>query len=134
MRLSVVIPAQNEEGSVGATVEGVVSVLEREKIDYEVLVIDDGSEDRTAAVVEEAAAANPRVRVRPSHYEKGFGMAIRAGLDLFEGDAVVITMADASDDPEDIARYHRLLEEGWDWHSARASPPAPASTTTPASS
>ena len=41
-------------------------------------------------------------------------MAIRAGLDLFEGDAVVITMADASDDPEDIARYHRLLEEGWD--------------------
>jgi dolichol-phosphate mannosyltransferase len=114
MKLSVVIPAQNEEGSVGATVSGVVSVLEREKIEYEVLVIDDGSADRTAAVVEEIGSANPRVKVRPSHYEKGFGMAIRAGLDLFEGDAVVITMADASDDPEDIARYYRLLEEGWD--------------------
>ena len=60
MKLSVVIPAQNEEGSVGTTVEGVVSVLEREKIDYEVLVIDDGSEDRTAAVVEEIGAGNPR--------------------------------------------------------------------------
>jgi dolichol-phosphate mannosyltransferase len=114
MKLSVVIPAQNEEGSVGGTVNGVVDVLEREKIDYEVLVIDDGSEDRTAAIVEEIAASNPRVKVRRSHYEKGFGMAIRAGLDLFEGDAVVITMADASDDPQDIARYHSLLEEGWD--------------------
>ena len=41
-------------------------------------------------------------------------MAIRAGLDVFEGDAVAIVMADASDDPEDLVRYHRLLEEGWD--------------------
>jgi len=114
MKLSVVIPAQNEEDSVGKTVEGVVLALEREAIDYELLVIDDGSEDGTAAVVEEIGATNPRVRSHPSHYEKGFGMAIRAGLDLFEGDAVVIAMADASDDPEDIVRYHRLLEEGWD--------------------
>jgi dolichol-phosphate mannosyltransferase len=114
MKLSVVIPAQDEEGSVGATVNGIVTVLEREAIDYEVLVVDDGSEDRTAEVVGEVAAANPRVRCRPSHYQKGFGMAIRAGLDLFEGDAVVIAMADASDDPEDLVRYHRLLEDGWD--------------------
>jgi dolichol-phosphate mannosyltransferase len=114
MKLSVVIPAQNEEGSVGHTVEGIVTVLERESIDYEVLVVDDGSTDSTAGVVGAISASNPRVRCRPSHYEKGFGMAIRAGLDLFEGDAVVIAMADASDDPEDIARYHRLLEEGWD--------------------
>ncbi|HYP56630.1 MAG TPA: glycosyltransferase family 2 protein [Solirubrobacterales bacterium] len=114
MKLSVVIPAQNEEGSVAKTVNGIVAVLEREGIDYEVLVVDDGSEDGTAAVVGEIGAANPRVRCRPSHYEKGFGMAIRAGLELFEGDAVVISMADASDDPEDVARYYRLLEEGWD--------------------
>lgn len=114
MKLSVVIPAQNEEGSVGGTVEGIVAALEREAIDYEVVVVDDGSEDGTAAAVEEIAAANPRVRCHPSHYERGFGMAIRAGLDLFEGDAVVIAMADASDDPEDVVRYHRLLEDGWD--------------------
>lgn len=114
MKLSVVIPAQNEEGSVGKTVEGIVAVLERERIDYEVLVVDDGSEDATAEVVAAIVAGNPRVRCRASHYEKGFGMAIRAGLDLFEGDAVVIAMADASDDPEDVARYHRLLEDGWD--------------------
>jgi dolichol-phosphate mannosyltransferase len=114
VKLSVVIPAQNEEGSVGGTVDGIVAVLEREGIEYEVLVIDDGSTDSTADVVAAIAECNPRVRCCPSHYEKGFGMAIRAGLDLFEGDAVVIAMADASDDPEDVARYHRLLEEGWD--------------------
>jgi dolichol-phosphate mannosyltransferase len=114
VKLSVVMPAQNEEGSVGQTVEGIAAALEREQIDYEVLVVDDGSEDATAAVVAAIGERNPRVRCRPSHYEKGFGMAIRAGLDLFEGDAVVIAMADASDDPEDVIRYHRLLEEGWD--------------------
>ena len=114
MKLSVVIPAQNEEGSVGGTVEGIAAALEREGIDHEVLVVDDGSSDRTAEVVAAIVARNPRVRCVPSHYEKGFGMAIRAGLDLFEGDAVVIAMADASDDPEDVVRYHRLLEDGWD--------------------
>jgi dolichol-phosphate mannosyltransferase len=114
MKLSVVMPAQNEAGSVGATVEGLVAVLEREDIDYEIVVVDDGSEDATGDVVREIAAANQRVRCHPSHYEKGFGTAIRAGLDVFEGDAVAIVMADASDDPEDLVRYHRLLEEGWD--------------------
>lgn len=114
MKLSVVIPAQNEEGSVGPTVEGIAAALEREEIDYELLVIDDGSEDRTADRVAAIAERNPCVRCRPSHYERGFGMAIRAGLDLFEGDAVVVAMADASDDPEDVVRYHRLMEEGAD--------------------
>jgi dolichol-phosphate mannosyltransferase len=114
MKLSIVMPAQNEEGSVAATVEGVVAALEREGIDYEVVVVDDDSEDSTGKVVEAIGAANPRVRCHRSHYERGFGMAIRAGLDVFEGDAVAIVMADASDDPEDLIRYHRLLEEGWD--------------------
>jgi dolichol-phosphate mannosyltransferase len=114
MKLSVVMPAQNEEGSVGATVEGVVAVLERAGIDYEVIVVNDDSTDSTEAVVAAIGAENPRVRVHRSHYERGFGMAIRAGLDVFEGDAVAIVMADASDNPEDLVRYHQLLEDGYD--------------------
>ena len=114
MKLSVVMPAHNEEGSVGATVEGVVAALEREQIDYEVVVVNDDSEDSTEAVVAAIGEVNPRVRCHGSHYERGFGMAIRAGLDVYEGDAVAIVMADASDDPDDLVRYHRLLEEGWD--------------------
>lgn len=114
MKLSVVMPAQNEEGSVGATVEGVVAALEREGIDYEVVVVNDDSTDSTEAVVAAIGERNPRVRVHRSHYERGFGMAIRAGLDVYKGDAVAIVMADASDDPEDLVRYYRILEQGYD--------------------
>jgi dolichol-phosphate mannosyltransferase len=114
MRISVVMPAQNEEGSVGSTVEGLVTTLEGAGIDYEIVVVNDDSEDSTEAVVAAIGAANPRVRVHKSHYERGFGNAIRAGLDVFQGDAVAIVMADASDDPRDLVRYVGLLEEGWD--------------------
>jgi dolichol-phosphate mannosyltransferase len=114
MKLSVVMPAQNEEGSVGRTVEAVAAVLDREGIDYEVVVVNDDSEDSTEAVVAALGEQNPRIRVHRSHNERGFGNAIRAGLDVFSGDAVAIVMADASDNPEDLARYHRLLEEGYD--------------------
>ncbi len=114
LKLSVVMPAQNEEGSVGRTVEGVAAVLEREGLDYEIVVVNDDSEDSTEAVVAALGERNPRIRVHRSHNERGFGNAIRAGLDVFTGDAVAIVMADASDNPEDLVRYHQLLEEGYD--------------------
>jgi dolichol-phosphate mannosyltransferase len=114
MKLSVVMPAQNEEGSVARTVEGVTDVLDREGIDYEVVVVNDDSEDSTEAVVAAMGQSNPRIKVHRSHNERGFGNAIRAGLDVFTGDAVAIVMADASDNPEDLVRYHQLLEEGYD--------------------
>jgi dolichol-phosphate mannosyltransferase len=114
MKLSVVMPAQNEEGSVARTVNGVVSALEREGIDYEVVVVNDDSEDSTEAVVAAMGEQNPRIRVHRSHNERGFGNAIRAGLDVYEGDAVAIVMADASDDPDDLVRYYRVLEQGYD--------------------
>jgi len=114
MKLSIVMPAQNEEGSVGETVEGVVAALEREGIDYEVVVVNDDSEDSTEAVVAALGEQNPRVRVHRSHNERGFGNAIRAGLDVFTGDAVVIVMADASDNPDDLVHYYRVLEQGYD--------------------
>jgi dolichol-phosphate mannosyltransferase len=114
LKLSVVMPAQNEEGSVGKTVEGVADVLEREGIDYEVVVVNDDSQDSTEAVVAALGERNPRIRVHRSHNERGFGNAIRAGLDVFTGDAVAIVMADASDNPEDLVLYHQLLEQGYD--------------------
>ncbi|MCB0858322.1 MAG: glycosyltransferase family 2 protein [Solirubrobacterales bacterium] len=114
MKLSVVIPARDEAGSIMETVNGAVAVLERESIDYEVLVIDDGSKDQTRTLVEEAGKTNSRIRCRPSPYSGGFGLAVRAGLEEFEGDGVVVMMADCSDDPEDLVMYHHILDEGWD--------------------
>jgi dolichol-phosphate mannosyltransferase len=114
MILSVVMPAHNEAGSIAATLGAVVGALERDQIEHEVVVVDDASTDATAAVVEEFARAHPTVRCHRSPNPPGFGFAVRAGLDVFRGDAVAIVMADLSDDPQDVVRYHRLLEDGFD--------------------
>lgn len=113
MMLSVVIPAQNEAGSITRTIVGVREALRGAGIDYEIVVVDDGSTDDTLAVAE-AASVDGDVRARRSHLDRGFGHAVRAGLEWFEGDAVAIVMADASDDPNDLVLYHGVLQAGYD--------------------
>jgi dolichol-phosphate mannosyltransferase len=114
LKLSVVIPAHNEEGSVGETVRAVTAALRGAAVEHEVLVVDDGSTDATAAAVAKLAEADPAVRCLRSPYPNGFGFAVRAGLEAFTGDGVAIVMADLSDDPGDLVAYHRLLEAGYD--------------------
>ncbi len=114
MKLSVVIPAFNEEGSIRDTVTTLTTVLRREDVDYEVVVVDDASTDRTAEEIGRLTEADTRVRYLRSPYRNGFGFAVRAGLEAFSGDAVAIMMADLSDDPEDLIAYYRVLEAGYD--------------------
>src|SRR5665811_516780 len=114
MKLSVVIPAHNEAGSIETMLTATTETLEQDGIDHELLVVDDGSTDETASIVNRIAGDNPRVRYLLSPYEHVFGLTVRAGLERFEGDAVVIMMADLSDDPHDLIAYYRLLEEGYD--------------------
>ncbi|MBE2317436.1 glycosyltransferase family 2 protein [Solirubrobacter sp. CPCC 204708] len=111
MKLSVVIPAHNEALVIEPTLRGLIDVLERHIDDYEILVVDDGSSDGTGAVVE---AVGGRVRCVRNDGPHGFGFAVRYGLERFEGDAVVIVMADGSDDPRDVVLYYRVLEAGYD--------------------
>jgi dolichol-phosphate mannosyltransferase len=114
MKLSVVIPAHNEAETIAETLEGLASMLEREEIDHEVIVVDDSSTDETVATVAQIAERHPGVRCLRSPNRGGFGLAVRAGLEAFEGDAVAIMMADGSDSPADLVAYHRLLEEGYE--------------------
>jgi dolichol-phosphate mannosyltransferase len=114
MKLSVVIPAHNEASSIVECVTSTAVALNEAGIDYEILVIDDASVDGTSAVVELLAEADERIHCYRSHYSRGFGLAVRAGLDRFQGDAVAIMMADGSDDPADLVAYHRVLEDGFD--------------------
>jgi dolichol-phosphate mannosyltransferase len=114
-QLSVVIPAHNEEGSIGATVTAVVSTLREAQIDYEIVVVNDRCDDGTEAVVRSLMAEDPRIVLTSTGSTGGgFGLAIQAGLAVFSGDAVAIVMADGSDDPEDLVVYHRLLAQGFD--------------------
>jgi len=112
VRLSVVIPARNEAESIGATLDGLTERLRREGIAYEIVVVDDGSTDATAAEVERRGAVDAGVRVVRNPGPHGFGYAVRHGLDAFTGDAVAIMMADGSDSPDDLVRYQRVLEGG----------------------
>ena len=77
-------------------------------------MVDDGSSDDTLAVVGALSEELPALRAVSSLYPRGFGFAVRYGLDTFEGDAVCVMMADASDAPEDLVAYYRLLESGYD--------------------
>jgi dolichol-phosphate mannosyltransferase len=113
MKLSVVIPAYNEEGGIAGTVDGVRHALREAQIPYEVVVVDDGSSDRTDAILQELVGEGD-VRAFRSPHPRGFGHAVRAGLDRFLGDAVAIFMADGSDDPRDLVLYYRVLEAGYD--------------------
>ena len=112
--LSVVIPARDEEGRIGATVEHLFVELRLHGIEHEIVVVDDGSGDSTWKTLDEAKCRVPTLRPVQNIGEHGFGRAITFGLDHIQGDAVVIMMADESDDCRDVVRYWQMLNEGWD--------------------
>lgn len=112
MKLSVIIPAHNEEDCISLTLEDLVKTLESNNIDYEILAIADHCTDSTEVLLEKFAGNNTRIKWTRNTKEAGFGMAVRAGLDLYTGDAVAIFMADSSDSPSDIVSYFRLIENG----------------------
>ena len=114
LKLSVVIPAHNEAEGIADTVSGLVRRLEDAEIDHEILVVDDGSSDGTLDQVRARSAQLPSVRGVRSTSPRGFGHAVRFGLDLFSGDAVAIVMADGSDNADDLILYLRVLEAGYD--------------------
>jgi dolichol-phosphate mannosyltransferase len=78
------------------------------------VVVDDGSSDRTWAILEEMRSRVPTLAPTRSAGPHGFGRAIIRGLDVMQGDAVVIMMADESDDSRDVVRYWSKLNEGFD--------------------
>lgn len=110
MKLSVVIPAHNEEGVIEATVRGLHATLAAEGIEHEIVVVDDGSKDRTAEVLRELGGEISELAWFSRGAPNGFGLAVQAGLDAFTGDAVAVYMADASDRPEDLVRFWRTME------------------------
>jgi len=112
--LSVVIPARDEEGCIVSTVEHLHLELNLNAIAHEIIVVDDGSGDTTWEKLQDLATRILELRPVQNKGRHGFGRAIICGLDQISGDAVVIMMADESDDSRDVVRYWKLLNEGWD--------------------
>ena len=114
MKLSVVIPARNEEGCLEETLERLVETLQAQHIPFEIIVADDGSTDETAVRGNRLAARYPQIRLITNTGRHGFGLAVRLGLDHVTGEAVAVVMADGSDSPDDLVTYYRKLLEGYD--------------------
>jgi dolichol-phosphate mannosyltransferase len=112
--LSIVIPARDEEGCIARTVENLHAELRRNNIPHDIVAVDDGSSDRTWEILTETQKQIPNLKPVRNHGPHGFGRAIIYGLDHMTGDAVVIMMADESDDARDVVRYWNELNRGYD--------------------
>ncbi|HET7060323.1 MAG TPA: glycosyltransferase family 2 protein [Candidatus Saccharimonadales bacterium] len=110
MKLSVVIPAHNEEGSISETVLAFHEQLKLEKINHEILVINDNSSDQTENILKDLSKQIVEARYLNNKPPNGFGWAVRAGLENFKGDCVAVVMADLSDRPVDLVAYFRQME------------------------
>ena len=114
-RLSVVIPACNEEEAIGAALEHLHLQLRLHRIPHEIIVVvDDGSTDGTWGILTQLEGKIPEVVALRCEGPTGFGRAVTAGFEIMSGDAVVVMMADESDDPRDVVRYWETLNTGYD--------------------
>lgn len=112
--LSVIIPAYNEEGMIAQTSNVITSILEKAKIDHELIFINDGSKDATWNYIEDAAKENSHVR--GISFSRNFGKesAMFAGMEYCKGDCCVVIDCDLQHPPEKIVEMFRLWEEGYE--------------------
>lgn len=112
--LSVVIPAHNEAGCILSTVQHLHLELKLREVPHEIVVVDDGSTDQTGQLLSKLQANMTELVLVKNERLHGFGRAVTCGLEHIKGDAVVIMMADESDDCRDVVRYWQELNQGWD--------------------
>ncbi|MBR6172003.1 MAG: glycosyltransferase family 2 protein [Eubacterium sp.] len=112
--LSVVLPAYNEEEMIEKAANTIADILSKEKIEYELIFVDDGSKDSTWEKICEAADRNDKVR--GVSFSRNFGKesAMFAGLTEAEGDCVAVLDCDLQHPPEKLVEMYRLWEQGYE--------------------
>jgi glycosyltransferase involved in cell wall biosynthesis len=124
--ISVVIPIFNEERNIAPLYRGLKAVLEGMEAEYEVIFIDDGSDDAGNTVLQEIAEEDKGIKV--IQFRKNFGQtaAIAAGVEHARGEVIVTMDGDGQNDPKDIPRLLEKLEQGYDvasgWRNNRKDP------------
>lgn len=103
--ISIVLPAHNEEANIATAVGKAQTVAQRLFTDYEIVVVDDGSADQTAALVRAAAAEDPHVRLLQHETNRGYGEALRTGFEAAKLDYVFFTDADNQFDLDELERF-----------------------------
>ena len=113
-KLSVVLPAYNEEAMLLKAAETLKEILEKEKIEYQLIFVDDGSRDQTWSLITEAARRDSHVT--GIHFSRNFGKeaAIFAGLANAEGDCAAVMDCDLQHPPQTLVQMYRLWQEGYE--------------------
>ncbi|MCI4444401.1 MAG: glycosyltransferase family 2 protein [Candidatus Aminicenantes bacterium] len=112
--LSIIIPAYNEEKRLGLTLRKIIDYFNSRKIQAEIIVVDDGSSDRTAEVAHEILTEWPASKVIIQQKNKGKGAAIKEGVLKASGELILYTDADLSTPIEEIEKFLPLTAEGYD--------------------
>jgi glycosyltransferase involved in cell wall biosynthesis len=112
--ISIVTPAYNEEKGIAELYRRIVAAAPAWNDEFEVLIVDDGSRDRTLEICEGIAAGDPRLKVISLSRNFGHQPAVSAGLMYARGSIVVIIDADLQDPPEELLPFIRKIQEGWD--------------------
>src|ERR1035438_6334725 len=112
--VSIVIPAYNEQDGIAELYRRIVAASPAWEDEFEILIVDDGSRDRTVAICEEIGAADSRLKVLVLSRNFGHQPAVSAGLMYARGNTVVVMDADLQDPPEELLPFIRKIHEGWD--------------------
>ncbi len=112
--LSIIVPAYNEERRIRAPLEKIPAYCRQEKISYELLVVDDGSDDKTAQIVRAAATRDSHIRLISQAARSGKGAAVKAGVLASSGELVLFSDADLSTPIEEFGRLRQALGLGSD--------------------
>jgi len=112
MKLSIVIPAYNEEESITETIDQIEEAFSKVTIEHEIFIVNDNSKDNTLQVLEQLAQKYPSLKYETNLGPNGFGYAVRYGLERYSGDCVAVMMADLSDSPYDLICYYTTMIEG----------------------
>ena len=114
-QLSIVVPLFNEKESLPDLMEWIVSVMDKEQLSYEVIMVDDGSEDGSWETIQDLAKVNPNIKGISFRRNYGKSAALYCGFREAKGEIVVTMDADLQDSPEEIPEMRRMiLEEGYD--------------------
>ncbi|MFO7924773.1 MAG: glycosyltransferase family 2 protein [Bacteroidales bacterium] len=128
MDVSVVIPLYNEEESVKELVDWIMRVMKEHSFSFEVVLIDDGSSDKSWEVIESLITTNKSIKALKFRRNYGKSAALYSGFKVSEGDVVITMDADMQDDPEEIPQLYKMIKaQGYDlvsgWKKDRHDPP-----------
>lgn len=111
MNISLVIPLLNEAESLPELHNWIVTVMDREKFRYELLFIDDGSDDGSWEIIANLSQQNPNVKGIRFHKNYGKSQALHAGFEVAQGDVIITMDADLQDSPDEIPELYSLITQ-----------------------